>query len=126
MKPWPASPPSLIMNVVIRLVPVALGLALVVLSVGSAAASPSANDTTSRAFAIQVAVPGQAGGSAASVSAPPDAVGVGGSFAYPPADGSVEDTELCATPSQQALTRRHGFRAESHELEIYGTCKDCL
>ena len=41
-----------------------------------------------RAFAIQVAVPGQPGGSAASVSAPPDAVGVGGSFTYP-ADGSV-------------------------------------
>lgn len=40
--------------------------------------------------------------------------------------GSVEDTELCATPSQQALTRRHGFRAESHELEIYGTCRNCL
>ena len=40
--------------------------------------------------------------------------------------GSVEDTELCATPSQRALTRRHGFRAESHELEIYGTCRDCL
>jgi len=39
--------------------------------------------------------------------------------------GSVEDTELCATPSQQALTRRHGFRAESHELEIYGTCRNC-
>jgi Fur family ferric uptake transcriptional regulator len=40
--------------------------------------------------------------------------------------GSVEDTELCANPSQQALTRRHGFRAESHELEIYGTCRNCL
>ena len=40
--------------------------------------------------------------------------------------GSVEDTELCATPSQQALTRRHGFREESHELEIYGTCRNCL
>ena len=39
--------------------------------------------------------------------------------------GSVEDTVLCATPSQQALTRRHGFRAESHELEIYGTCRNC-
>ena len=39
--------------------------------------------------------------------------------------GSVEDTELCATPSQRSLTRRHGFRAESHELEIYGTCKRC-
>src|SRR6187431_1051747 len=39
--------------------------------------------------------------------------------------GSVEDTELCATPSQRSLTRRHGFRAESHELEIYGTCRRC-
>jgi Fur family ferric uptake transcriptional regulator len=39
--------------------------------------------------------------------------------------GSVEDTELCATPSQSALTRRHGFRAQSHELEIYGICRRC-
>ena len=39
--------------------------------------------------------------------------------------GSVEDTDLCATPSQRSLTRQHGFRAESHELEIYGTCRDC-
>ena len=37
---------------------------------------------------MQVAVPGQAGASAASVAAPPDAVGVGGSFAYP-SDGTV-------------------------------------
>ena len=35
-----------------------------------------------------MAIPGQPGGATASVSAPPDAVGVGGSFAYP-ADGSV-------------------------------------
>ncbi|MEP6908800.1 MAG: Fur family transcriptional regulator [Actinomycetota bacterium] len=39
--------------------------------------------------------------------------------------GSVEDTELCSTPSQRDLTRRHGFRAESHELEIFGTCRRC-
>jgi murein DD-endopeptidase MepM/ murein hydrolase activator NlpD len=77
-------------TVVVRLVPVALGLALlVVLSVGSATAARSETGSTSaRAFAIQVAVPGQSGGSAASVSAPPDAVGVGGSFAYP-GDGAV-------------------------------------
>jgi murein DD-endopeptidase MepM/ murein hydrolase activator NlpD len=37
---------------------------------------------------ISVAVPGQGGSSAGVVSGPPDAVGVGGSFAYP-ADGSV-------------------------------------
>jgi murein DD-endopeptidase MepM/ murein hydrolase activator NlpD len=74
---------------VTRLVPVALALALLLVSVGSAGtASVEKGATTARAFAVQVAVPGQAGGSAAAVSAPPDAVGVGGSFAYP-VDGSV-------------------------------------
>ena len=43
---------------------------------------------SARAFAIQVGVPGQAGASAGSVSAPPNAVGVGGAFAYP-GDGSI-------------------------------------
>src|SRR5512133_343086 len=73
-----------------RLVPVALALAaLVALSVGPASATRSAtNLTAARAFALQVAVPGQPGSSTPAVSAPPDAVGVGGSFAYP-ADGSV-------------------------------------
>jgi murein DD-endopeptidase MepM/ murein hydrolase activator NlpD len=76
------------MRGVARLVLLALGAALLIGSVGSAGASPSAGATNARGFAVQVAVPGQPGGSAASVSAPPDAVGVGGSFAYP-ADGSV-------------------------------------
>jgi murein DD-endopeptidase MepM/ murein hydrolase activator NlpD len=73
-----------------RLVSAALALAAVVaLSGGSASARRSATDlTAARAFAVQVAVPGQSGGATPSVSAPPDAVGVGGSFAYP-ADGSV-------------------------------------
>jgi Fur family transcriptional regulator, ferric uptake regulator len=39
--------------------------------------------------------------------------------------GSVEETELCAAPSQAELTRRHGFAAKSHELDIYGTCARC-
>src|SRR5262245_2318030 len=77
---------------VARLVPVALTLAAVVaLSGGSASATRSASGadlTTARAFAVQVAVPGQSGGATPSVSAPPDAVGVGGSFAYP-GDGSL-------------------------------------
>jgi murein DD-endopeptidase MepM/ murein hydrolase activator NlpD len=78
---------------VARLAPVALALAAVVASaVGPASATrtrAAAPDlTVARAFAVQVAVPGQAGASAATVSAPPDAVGVGGSFAYP-ADGAV-------------------------------------
>jgi murein DD-endopeptidase MepM/ murein hydrolase activator NlpD len=109
--------------VVVRLVPVALVLALVVvLSGGPATASRSANDATaSRAFAIQVAVPGQAGGSAASVSAPPDAVGVGGSFAYP-ADGTVVNagsvtSGAFATPGTSATA---SASAQVSSISIFG------
>ena len=78
---------------VARLAPVVLALgAIVALAVGPASATrtrvAAADLTAARAFAVQVAVPGQAGGSAAPVAAPPDAVGVGGSFAYP-SDGTV-------------------------------------
>ena len=76
---------------VARLTTLTLGVCLLVLSVGAASAArgqAAAPGPTARAFAIQVTVPGQGGSSAASVSAPPDAVGVGGSFAFP-ADGAV-------------------------------------
>ena len=108
--------------VVVRLVPVALGLALlVVLSAGSATGARSETGTTSRAFAIQVAVPGQAGGSAASVSAPPDAVGVGGAFAYP-ADGSVVNagsvtSGAFATPGSSATA---SASAQVSTVSIFG------
>jgi Fe2+ or Zn2+ uptake regulation protein len=39
--------------------------------------------------------------------------------------GSVEETELCAAPSDAELRRRHGFAPESHELDVYGTCAEC-
>ena len=39
--------------------------------------------------------------------------------------GAVEETELCAAPSNSELQRRHGFRAAAHELDIYGTCRRC-
>jgi murein DD-endopeptidase MepM/ murein hydrolase activator NlpD len=76
---------------VARLTTAALGAVLLVLAVGPAGAAPwqqSAPGSSARAFAIQAAVPGHGGASAASVSAPPDGVGVGGSFAFP-GDGSV-------------------------------------
>ena len=38
--------------------------------------------------------------------------------------GAVEETELCAAPSDAELRRRHGFRP-AHELDIYGTCRRC-
>jgi murein DD-endopeptidase MepM/ murein hydrolase activator NlpD len=109
--------------VVVRLVPVALGLSLlVVLSVGSASAARSESSATSaRAFAVQVAVPGQAGGSAAVVAAPPDAVGVGGSFAYP-ADGTVVNagsvtSGAFATPGSSATA---SASAQVSSVSIFG------
>jgi Fur family transcriptional regulator, ferric uptake regulator len=39
--------------------------------------------------------------------------------------GGVEETELCAAPSDAELRRRHGFRIATHELDIYGTCRRC-
>ena len=39
--------------------------------------------------------------------------------------GGVEETALCAAPSEDELRRRHGFRIATHELDIYGTCKRC-
>jgi murein DD-endopeptidase MepM/ murein hydrolase activator NlpD len=105
-----------------RLAAVAFAFTAVVVSAGSATASRTANgETTSRAFAVQVAVPGQAGGSAASVSAPPDAVGVGGSFAYP-ADGSVVNagsvtSGAFATPGSSATA---SASAEVSTISIFG------
>lgn len=40
--------------------------------------------------------------------------------------GAVEDTEECPLPSEAELKRRYGFAPQSHELEIYGTCRSCL
>jgi Fe2+ or Zn2+ uptake regulation protein len=39
--------------------------------------------------------------------------------------GKVEDTELCGAPSPALLVQRHGFRAETHELDVYGVCARC-
>lgn len=39
--------------------------------------------------------------------------------------GSVEETDLCAAPSSAELKQRHGFAAEAHEVDIYGTCQRC-
>lgn len=39
--------------------------------------------------------------------------------------GGVEETDLCAAPSDAELRQRHGFRAQGHELDIYGVCRRC-
>jgi murein DD-endopeptidase MepM/ murein hydrolase activator NlpD len=108
---------------VVRLTGFALGAVALVFMVGAAGASrwQASAAPSARAFAIQVAVPGQGGGSAASVSAPPDAVGVGGSFAYP-ADGSVVragsvTSGAFATPGSSATS---SASAEVSSLSLFG------
>ncbi|HEU4943136.1 MAG TPA: M23 family metallopeptidase [Gaiellaceae bacterium] len=66
------------------------GAAAVLVFTGSSGVSSAVGGGTSsaEAFAIQVSVPGRGGSVAGAVSAPPDAVGVGGAYAYP-ADGSI-------------------------------------
>ena len=73
--------------------PLALALASVFLLAGSAGASSRGSQAgaTASAYGIKVVVPGQAGGVSASVSAPPDAVGLASGFAYP-SDGSILTT----------------------------------
>jgi Fe2+ or Zn2+ uptake regulation protein len=39
--------------------------------------------------------------------------------------GVVEETELCAAPSAAELRRRHGFRAQEHQVDIFGLCERC-
>jgi murein DD-endopeptidase MepM/ murein hydrolase activator NlpD len=74
-----------------RLVLLAAGAAILLAS-GSTGASArgaaAAVSPVSHGLAIRVTVPGGAGAAAASVTAPKDAVAMGGAFAYP-ADGSI-------------------------------------
>ena len=67
-----------------------MSAAAVLAMTGSSGVSSAVQGGTSsaNAFAIQVSVPGRGGATAGAVSGPPDAVGVGGSFAFPE-DGSV-------------------------------------
>ncbi len=39
--------------------------------------------------------------------------------------GAVQETDLCGAPSNAELKRRHGFSAQSHEMDIYGLCAAC-
>jgi Fur family ferric uptake transcriptional regulator len=39
--------------------------------------------------------------------------------------GNVEETELCAAPSAAELRKRHGFRAQEHQVDIFGLCERC-
>ncbi|HEU6444460.1 MAG TPA: M23 family metallopeptidase [Gaiellaceae bacterium] len=75
-----------------------LGAAAVLVLTGSGGVSSAVGGGTSsaEAFAIQVSVPGRGGSTGGALSAPPDSVGLGGSFAYP-ADGSVAQATSIAS-----------------------------
>ena len=72
-----------------RLLLLAVGVA-VLLATGSTgvSAGPTAAGPGSHGLAVRVTIPGGQGASAAAVTAPKDAVAMGGAFAYP-ADGSI-------------------------------------
>jgi murein DD-endopeptidase MepM/ murein hydrolase activator NlpD len=70
------------------LIAIALIALLALTGSTGAPSAPRAGKPTSEVVGIQVSVPGRGGASAGAVTGPPDAVGVGGSFAYP-ADGSI-------------------------------------
>jgi murein DD-endopeptidase MepM/ murein hydrolase activator NlpD len=79
---------------VLKRAPLAIALALLLLSTASAGAtgwrSSQAGGATAQAYGIRVLVPGQAGGATPTVSAPPDAVQFSGGFSY--GDGGIVST----------------------------------
>jgi murein DD-endopeptidase MepM/ murein hydrolase activator NlpD len=107
---------------VLRRLPLALAFAAVALVGGSPGSSAlEQNVATSQAFAIKIVVPGQAGGLTGYVSAPPDSVGFGASYAYPD-DGSVltsgaVTSSASADPSQTATA---SASAEVDSISLFG------
>jgi murein DD-endopeptidase MepM/ murein hydrolase activator NlpD len=79
-------------------VTILIGAAAVLGVAGSGGVSSAVGSGTAsaEAFAIQISIPGRGGSIAGAVSAPPDAVGVGGAFAYP-ADGSIAQATSVAS-----------------------------
>jgi murein DD-endopeptidase MepM/ murein hydrolase activator NlpD len=98
-------------------------MGLLLLGAGSAGAGRSGSGAiaSARAFAISVIVPGQSGGSAGSVSAPPDHAAFGSGFAYP-ADGSgVTTGSLAASASTDVgSTAAANASGEVQSLSLFG------
>ena len=98
----------------VRRFPLAL-LAFAALAAGSAGAAPSAQTTqaSARAYSVRILVPGQPAAGTPAVTAPPDAVSLGGTFSYP-ADGSVvTTTSISASASTNAGVKTSTARASS-------------
>jgi Peptidase family M23 len=90
-----------------------------VLALTGSAGVPSATGAgrpSAKAIGIQVSAPGLGGGSAGVVTGPPDAVGVGGSFAFP-ADGSIAQA---ASVSSSVSGASGGTTTASASVEVSG------
>jgi hypothetical protein len=103
--------------------PLALVAAGTVLA-GSAGGTQAPQKTQggAEAYSIKVAVPGQPGGGTAAVTAPPDAVALGGSFAYP-TDGSIATTQAVsasASTDSQVKTADGTGTSEVDGLSLFG------
>ena len=101
----------------------ASGLACTLLLAGSAGAAHQGQNAgaTAAAFGIKVLVPGQPGGAAASVSAPPSAVGAASGFAYP-SDGSVVTTGSISASASTDVGTNASATASSQvsSLSLFG------
>jgi murein DD-endopeptidase MepM/ murein hydrolase activator NlpD len=101
---------------------VALGGLVALLSgAGGAGGARSTASGSAQAYAISVVVPGQAGGGAGSISAPPDHASFGSSFAYP-ANGSLVTTgALTASASSDAGTSAAASStSQVQSLSVFG------
>jgi hypothetical protein len=96
---------------------------ILLLAAGSAGAGRSATtpSASARAFAISVVVPGQSGGGAGSVTAPPEHTAFGSGFAYP-ADGTAVTTGSLATSASASAssTATAGSSGEVNSLVLFG------
>ena len=100
------------------------GLAVAALAAGTAGAAPSAAPTSgsASAYSVRILVPGQPAAGTQQLRAPPDAVALGATFAYPE-DGSVVATgPLSASASTDAGVRKADGRATSEvqSLSLFG------
>jgi murein DD-endopeptidase MepM/ murein hydrolase activator NlpD len=99
-------------------------LAASALLVGSAGAAPAPQKTQggAKAYSIRIVVPGQPVAGTAAVSAPPDAVALGGSYSYP-ADATIASTQaVSASASTDAGVKTAGATGTSEvdTLSLFG------
>src|SRR5918912_1106982 len=102
---------------------IALCLSGVLLAVGPADATlhGSQAGATASAYGIQVSVPGQAGASSTSVSAPKNSVGFASSFAYPSDGSAVSTGSITASASTDVGTNAtSAASAQVSSLSLFG------